>query len=101
MATEGRSFTNHPAVIDYKGNSYFFYHSGALNGGSGYQRSVCVEQFNYGSDGSIPQMRMSTNGPAQIGTLNPYVRQEAETIAFSSGLKTETCSEGGMSVSFI
>ncbi|KAF9054291.1 glycosyl hydrolase [Panaeolus papilionaceus] len=101
MATEGRSFTNHPAVIDYKGNSYFFYHSGALNGGSGYQRSVCVEQFNYGSDGSIPQMRMSTNGPAQIGTLNPYVRQEAETIAFSSGLKTETCSEGGMSVGFI
>ncbi|KAF9054296.1 glycosyl hydrolase [Panaeolus papilionaceus] len=101
MATEGRSFTNHPAVIDYKGNSYFFYHSGALNGGSGYQRSVCVEQFNYGSDGSIPQMRMSTNGPAQIGTLNPYVRQEAETIAFSSGLKTEPCSEGGMSVGFI
>ncbi|PPQ98656.1 hypothetical protein CVT24_004154 [Panaeolus cyanescens] len=101
MATEGRSFTNHPAVIDYKGNSYFFYHSGGLPGGSGYQRSVCVERFDYGSDGSIPTMTMTTSGPPQLGTLNPYVRQEAETMAFSSGLKTETCSEGGMSVGFI
>ncbi|PPQ98657.1 hypothetical protein CVT24_004155 [Panaeolus cyanescens] len=101
MATAGRSFTNHPAVIDYKGNSYFFYHSGALPGGSGYQRSVCVERFDYGSDGSIPTISMTTSGPPQLGTLNPYVRQEAETMAFSSGIKTETCSEGGMSVGFI
>jgi arabinoxylan arabinofuranohydrolase len=101
MATEGRSFTNHPAVIDYKDNSYFFYHNGALNGGSGYQRSVSVERFVYGSDGSIPTMKMSTAGPPQLGTLDPYVRQEAETMAFSSGLKTETSSEGGIAVSFI
>lgn len=41
------------------------------------------------------------NGPPMIGTLHPYTRQEAETIAFSSGLKTETCSEGSMVVSYI
>lgn len=101
MNTEGKSFTNHPGIIDYKNGSYFFYHNGALPGGSGYTRSVAVEKFNYGSDGSIPTMKMSTAGPPMIGTLDPYVRQEAETIAFSSGLKTEKCSEGGMAVSQI
>ncbi|KAF5327098.1 hypothetical protein D9619_003994 [Psilocybe cf. subviscida] len=101
MATAGRSFTNHPGVIDYKGHSYFFYHNGALPGGSGYTRSMCVEEFSYNSDGSIPTITMTTNGPSQVGTLNPYVRVEAETMAWSSGVETETCSEGGMSVSYI
>ncbi|KAK8003383.1 hypothetical protein PG989_003102 [Apiospora arundinis] len=82
MASAGASFTNHPGMIDYKGKSYFFYHNGALPGGSGYQRSVAVEEFTYNSDGSIPTIRMSTGGPAQ-------------------GVKTEVASEGGIAVSFI
>ncbi|CAI6333661.1 unnamed protein product [Periconia digitata] len=101
MASAGASFTNHPAIIDYKDNSYFFYHNGALPGGSGYQRSVSVERFTYNSDGTIPTLTMSTAGPPQLGTLDPYVRQEAETMAFSSGLKTEVCSEGGINVGYI
>ncbi|RYP62551.1 hypothetical protein DL771_009681 [Monosporascus sp. 5C6A] len=101
MATEGRSFTNHPSIIDYKGNSYFFYHNGALPGGSGYTRSVAVERFVYNSDGTIPTIKMSTSGPPQLGTLDPYVRQEAETMAYSSGIKTEVCREGGMDVTSI
>jgi arabinoxylan arabinofuranohydrolase len=101
MATGGASFTNHPAVIDFNGSSYFWYHNGALPGGGGYTRSIAVEKFNYNSDGTIPIITMTTNGAPMIGTLDPYTRQEAETIAFSSGLKTETCSEGGMDVSNI
>jgi len=97
----GSSFTNHPGVIDYKGHSYFFYHNGALPGGGGYKRSVCVEEFTYGADGSIPMITASTKGPAPVATLNPYVQVEAETIAFSAGLKTETCTEGGMDVTQI
>jgi len=101
MASAGRSFTNHPGLIDYQGKSYFFYHNGALPGGSGYTRSIAVESFNYNSDGSIPVLTMTNNGAPQIGTLNPYVRQEAETMAFSSGVQTEAISGGGISVSFI
>ncbi|KZL84565.1 carbohydrate-binding module family 6 protein [Colletotrichum incanum] len=101
MATARASFTNHPGIVDFQGNSYLFYHNGALPGGSGYTRSVAVEKFTYGSDGSIPTLKMTTAGPPQIGTLNPYVRQEAETIAWSSGVETEVCSEGGMDVSWI
>jgi len=101
MASAGRSFTNHPGIIDFNDTSYFFYHNGALNGGSGYTRSVCVERFVYNSDGTIPTIQMTTSGPPQIGTQNPYVRQEAETMAWSSGVKTEVCSEGGIDVSYI
>jgi hypothetical protein len=101
MATEGSSFTNHAGIIDYKGNSYFFYHNGALPGGGGYGRSVSVERFVYNSDGTIPTIRMSLTGVPQVENLNPYIRQEAETIAWTGGVETETCSEGGMSVSFI
>jgi len=98
MATAGSSFTNHQGIIDYKGNSYFFYHNGALPGGGGYQRSSCVERFVYNSDGTIPTIKMTTAGPPQIGTLNPYIKQEAETAAWSQGVETEVCSEGGMDV---
>ncbi|KAL5353863.1 hypothetical protein ACLOAV_001907 [Pseudogymnoascus australis] len=101
MATEGGSFTNHPGIIDFNDTSYFFYHNGALPGGGGYTRSVAVESFVYNADGTIPTMKMSTDGPAQIGTLDPYVRQEAETMAWSSGVETETCSEGGINVANI
>jgi hypothetical protein len=97
----GGSFTNHPGVIDYKGHSYFFYHNGALPGGGGYKRSVCVEEFSYNADGTIPTIAMTTAGPKAVDNLNPFQRVEAETIAFSSGLKTEVCSEGGMDVTSI
>ena len=101
MPTQGSSFTNHPGVIDFAGGSYFFYHNGALPGGGGFTRSVAVEKFSYGTDGSIPTINMSTTGAPQVGTVNPYVRQEAESIAFESGVETETANEGGMAVSFI
>jgi arabinoxylan arabinofuranohydrolase len=101
MPTQGSSFTNHPGVIDFNGSSYFFYHNGALPGGGGYTRSVAVERFSYNSDGTIPTITMTTAGAPQNGTLNPYVRQEAETIAWSSGVETEPAGEGGMNVGYI
>ncbi|MET8147221.1 family 43 glycosylhydrolase [Actinoplanes sp. NPDC049668] len=98
MPTQGGSFTNHPGVVDFNGGSYFFYHNGALPGGGGFTRSVAVERFTYGSGGTIPTMNMTTAGPAQIATVNPFQRQEAETIAWSSGVETEPASEGAMNV---
>jgi arabinoxylan arabinofuranohydrolase len=91
----GNTFTNHPGVVDFKGHSYFFYHNSALPGGSNYKRSVCVEEFTYGADGSIPKITPSSKGPTAVATLNPFKQVEAETIAFSSGLKTEVCTDTG------
>jgi len=99
----GSIFTNHPGVVDYKGHSYFFYHNGALPGGGTFKRSVCVEEFPYGADGSIPKITMTTQGPAAVETLSPFQQVEAETIAFSSGLKTEVCTDtgGGINVTSV
>lgn len=92
------SYTNHPGVIDYKGNSYLFYHTGILPGGGSYHRSVGLEQFKYNADGTIPSIPITQNGPNQLSNLNPYVKTEAETICWESGVETEKCSEGGMDV---
>jgi len=101
MPTQGSSFTNHPGLIDFNGGSYFFYHNGALPGGGGFTRSVAVEKFTYGTGGTIPTINMTTTGAPQVGTVNPLVRQEAESIATESGVETEPSSEGGMDVGFI
>ncbi|XXS82391.1 glycoside hydrolase family 43 protein [Sorangium sp. So ce176] len=91
----GRTYTNHAGIVDYKGHSYFFYHNSALPGGGDFKRSVCVEEFTYGADGSIPAIAMTMNGPSAVDTLDPFKQVEAETIAFSSGLKTEVCTDTG------
>ena len=101
MPVQGNSFTIHPGIIDFKGNSYFFYHNGDLPGGGGFTRSTCVEQFNYNADGTIPMINMSKEGVRPVGTLNPYQRVEAETMAWSEGLKTEECAQVGVYVTSI
>jgi arabinoxylan arabinofuranohydrolase len=98
MPTQGKSFTNHPGLCDYKGNTYFFYHNGALPDGGGFHRSVCVEQFEFNDDGTIPEFNMTKEGPPQIGHLDPYTTVQAETICWESGVETEKCDEGGMNV---
>ncbi len=95
------AWTNHSGVINYKGNSYFFYHTGNLPGGDHVHRSVCVEQFKFNDDGTIPDIPQTKEGPPQIGHLNPFDTTQAETICWSVGLKTGTCSEGGMNVDSI
>lgn len=101
MPTGGGSFTNHPGIVDYKGHSYFFYHNGQLPGGGGFSRSVAVEEFKYNPDGSIPKISQTKNGPSQLQYLNPYVKNEAETICWESGVETEACGEGTQNVGFI
>ena len=86
------SFTNHCGVATLRGHNYFFYHTGKLPGGGGFGRSVAVEEFSYNPDGSFPIIHHTDEGVKPIGTLNPYVRQEAETMAWSEGVHTEQTS---------
>ncbi|MFW6267557.1 MAG: glycoside hydrolase family 43 protein [Marinilabiliaceae bacterium] len=89
MPSEGGAFTNHPAIIDYKENTYFFYHNAALPGGSGFNRSVCVQKAAFNDDGTMQQMEMKKEGIQEpLDTLNPYIMNEAETIAWSEGVKS-------------
>ena len=83
------SFTIHGGTVNYKGHDYMFYHNGALPNGGGFHRATCIEEFSYGADGSIPFIPFTTEGVDPVGTLDPYTRVEAETMAGSYGLKTD------------
>ena len=95
------SFTNHCGVADYKGHSYFFYHTGKLPQGGGFGRSVAVEEFKYNADGSFPTIMPTDEGVKPVAEFNPYRKVEAETMAFSKGVKTEQNDEVGVYVSDI
>lgn len=96
------AFTNHSGIIDFKGNSYFFYHDQDLSKGQGFKRSVSVEQFKYNADGSVPLIIPTKEGVKQsVSNLNPYKRVEAETIAWSEGLKTASDSKTGVFITKI
>ena len=79
----------------------FFYHTGKLPGGGGFGRSTAVEQFKYNADGTFPIINATREGVSPVGTLNPYERVEAETIAFSEGVKSEPNVKTGIYISEI
>jgi arabinoxylan arabinofuranohydrolase len=98
MDPDGRSNGNHPAIIDYKGDTYVFGFNYAIlkqTMSKHYERrSICVAKMIYNSDGTIQKLPWwaETEIP-HFGTLNPYLKNEAETMAYSAGLKTESATE--------
>ena len=59
----GNSNTNHQAIIDFKGKSYFIYHNGSIptDGGS-FRRSVCIDYLYYNPDGTMKRVVMTSEG---------------------------------------
>ena len=51
------SFTIHPAIVEFKGKWYLFYHNAALTldgrAGAIGRRSVCVDELHYNEDGTM------------------------------------------------
>ncbi len=58
----GNCQTNRPAIIDFKGKSYFFYHNGALKDGGSHHRSVCVDYLYGNPDGTLKRVVMTSEG---------------------------------------
>lgn len=91
---KGGAFTNHPGVVDYKGKTYLFYHNGSLPGGGGFARSVCVDELHFTSDNRVLRVQPTSGLANGVGVLNPFVKQEAETIAWEKGIKTKEGKSG-------
>jgi hypothetical protein len=62
---------------------------------------VAVEEFKYNADGSFPTILPTDEGVKPVAEFNPYRKVEAETMAFSRGVKTEQNDEVGVYVSDI
>ncbi|MCY1719469.1 glycoside hydrolase family 43 protein [Prolixibacteraceae bacterium Z1-6] len=59
----GNSNTNHQAIIEFKDNWYYIYHTGGIqpNGGS-FKRSVCIDNLYYNPDGTMQRVVMTSEG---------------------------------------
>lgn len=62
MKPTATSNTNHMAVFDFKGKTYFVYHNGSLPGGSGFRRVACVTELHFNADGSVKPMEETAIG---------------------------------------
>ena len=90
MEPSATSNTNHMAVFDFKGHTYFVYHDGSLPHGSGFRRVACCEEFKVNEDGSIPYIKKTAVG--LTGTVskiydyykNPIYVQEFENTLSDS-----------------
>jgi len=59
----GNSNTNHQAIIEFKGRSYFIYHNGShIPDGGSFRRSVCIDDLYYNADGTIKRIVMTSEG---------------------------------------
>ena len=69
MEPTATSNTNHPSVIDFNGKTYFIYHNGSLDKGSGFRRVVCIEEFSIHDDGSIDYIQETATGIGGTATI--------------------------------
>jgi arabinoxylan arabinofuranohydrolase len=106
------NFNNsHASIFQFKEKWYMAYHTRKIATDRGVnairQRSVCVDELFYNEDGTIKPVLPTRTGAKQIKALNPYTRNEAETMSAQSyllpGIETEKCNDidGGRMVTEI
>ncbi|CUX27374.1 family 43 glycosylhydrolase [Clostridium sp. C105KSO13] len=86
MEPSATANTNHMAVFDFRGQSYFVYHDGSLPHGSGYRRAACVEKFNFNKDGTIDPIKKTAIGLS--GTASWITDNDGNYIANKSFINT-------------
>lgn len=102
------SYTIHPGIVEYKGQSYFFYHNATLTlngqGPATGRRSVCVEHLCYNADGTIKSIAQTTAGITVASPCPPV--QVAQTPfkgtahAIPGKIQAEEYDNGGAGVAF-
>ena len=91
---------NHSHLQKFKGQYYHLYHNGALmeslkknsviESNCGVFRSLCVNKASVNeSTATISQVKTDLDGVKQIKNLDPYVWQQAETMASCGGVDYE------------
>jgi len=98
---------NHHCIFTFNDEQYITYHastvSQAMGVGDAKYRSTHIDKINVKWDGSIDTIKMTRQGVEQIGNLNPYLINEAETIGIQGGVFTrpEAGAGNGMVVTSI
>lgn len=86
MEPSATANTNHMAVFDFKGQTYFVYHDGSLPHGSGYRRVACCEPFTINEDGTIDPIKKTATG--LTGTASQITDSDGNYISHKSFVNT-------------
>lgn len=102
---------SHASIFSFKNNWYLGYHTRKIATDRKVdenialrQRSVSVDALYFNEDGTIKEVIATKEGPKQIKHVNPFQKNEAETMAAQSyllpGINTAVCndSDGGRMV---
>lgn len=96
---------NHHANFKFNGTWYHAYHNRIIAQQAGvlptYRRSLNLDTFSHNGDGTINSVVHTSSGVSQVGTLNPYDLQEAETINTQNGIETRKDETGNLYVTDI
>lgn len=85
-AFEHGGMGNHTGMCEYKGQWYFFYMDEGLPESHSRRRTASVVPFDFTADNKIPYIHHDPRGVLKsVDPLNPYVRQQGETIAWTEG----------------
>lgn len=79
MPPTATSNTNHSAVFDFKGKTYFVYHNGSLPGGSGFRRNACIAELHFNEDGTVEPVPETAVGI--IGTTSKIYAETGGTLS--------------------
>jgi arabinoxylan arabinofuranohydrolase len=93
---------NHHSIVNFLGNWYVFYHSEILRAdmklsANGY-RCVQADEIAVLRDGSIAPAGMTRKGVKQVRNFDPFIGNEAETIAWMGGISTRQYPDGRITV---
>lgn len=87
MEPSATANTNHMAVFDFKGQTYFVYHDGSLPHGSGYRRVACIEKFDINEDGTIDPIAKTAVGlTGTVSTIKDSTGAFVANKAFTNTL---------------
>ena len=86
MEPSATANTNHMAVFDFKGQTYFVYHDGSLPHGSGYRRVACCEPFTINEDATIDPIKKTATG--LTGTASQITDSDGNYISHKSFVNT-------------
>ncbi|CUU50570.1 glycoside hydrolase family 43 protein [Clostridium beijerinckii] len=92
---------NHHSVFQFKNQWYVTYHAQTLGKAMGITkgyRSPHINKLEYDGSGLIKTVQADMQGVSQVANLNPYKRNEAETIGWNGGISTEKSKAPGSMV---
>lgn len=96
----GSSENNHSHLQKFQGNYYHIYHScdlldkmkkaKAVDNSAVLYRSICINEVSVNEETQkVSRVTLNTTGPSAIKNLDPYQRQQAETMATCGGVNYE------------